>query len=364
MEFNYVGWRLGVNYQTSDPKGVDLPYVKQVIDKSADSGMNFISFMMLSYACFCPDHDGYAWPVKNPKLQPLRDTTCRNTDINKEFLSKALKYAKSKGFHCQLFMNSMIWNPEKVKINYGDAEPQCYHNGKAARNGWVFCPDSPGAFQLAIDEITDLLTFYSDSPVDSFGFERLSYCDSNTCFCDYSKDKFKKDTGTNLVEKKEVEMEETSFNHLVWKGNSIKQYIKKYISVIKQIRPGIKVWFHTGGDPEWGHCPNVFNEVDIDLISNHGQDFIASKSGYYQQLDWLSPYILVPQICVRDIPTPNYPVPVRTPESIKENFSWMEQYPGDRLKGIVLFNEVSTSERNKAVVYDEVKKLRDKLSVV
>ena len=108
MKFNYVGWQVGINYQTEDPRGVDLPYLKRLIDRSADSGMNFISFMMLSYAYYCPGHDGYAWPVTNPKLEPLRDAQCLNADPHTEFVIRALDYAKSKGFHCQLMMNSMI----------------------------------------------------------------------------------------------------------------------------------------------------------------------------------------------------------------------------------------------------------------
>lgn len=357
MESKYIGWRLGINYQVPDPQGLDLAYIKKLIDRSADFGMNFISFMMLSYACFCPEHDGYAWPVQNPKLKPLKDFTCDNADITKEFLSKALCYAKKKGFHCQLFMNSMIWNPEKVKKSYDKAESQCFSNGQKARGGWVFCPDSPGAWQLALDEVADLLTFYADYPVDSYGFERLSYCDSNTCYCKYSKENFKRDTGYEL-ENTSKEMEEAKFNHLIWKGNSIRRYIKKYVTFVKEICPNIKVWAHTGGEPEWGHSPNIFTDIDIELISNHGQDFITTQKAYYQQLDWLSPFSLVPQICVRDTPTTNYPVPIRTPKSIQENIKWLKRYPGNRIKGIIFFNEVNTSERNKFTVYNEVKNLK------
>ena len=79
--------------------------------------MNMISLMMVSYAYYCPEHDGYAWPVKNPRLAPLRDRSCRNADPRTEFVGKALDYAKGKGFHCQLMMNAMIWNPDRVAGN-------------------------------------------------------------------------------------------------------------------------------------------------------------------------------------------------------------------------------------------------------
>ena len=96
-------------------------YVKNVIDRSSDSGMNFISFMMLSYAYFCPEHDGYAWPARNPKLQPLEASACLNANLKTEFVRKALEYAKNKGFHCRLMLNSMIWNPAKTIVNYPQA---------------------------------------------------------------------------------------------------------------------------------------------------------------------------------------------------------------------------------------------------
>jgi hypothetical protein len=73
VKFKHVGWQIGISYQAPQKQGIDWPYLKNVIDRSADAGMNFISLMMISYAYFCPEHDGYAWPVKNPRLEPLRD---------------------------------------------------------------------------------------------------------------------------------------------------------------------------------------------------------------------------------------------------------------------------------------------------
>jgi hypothetical protein len=133
MKCDYAGWQIGINYQTPEPQGVTLDYVKDVIDRSSDSGMNLISFMMLSYAYFSPEHDGYAWPVKNSRLEPMRDAKCLNSNPRTEFVSKALEYAKGKGFHCQPMMNSMIWNPVKVAVNYPRAMPQVDAKGNVGK---------------------------------------------------------------------------------------------------------------------------------------------------------------------------------------------------------------------------------------
>ncbi len=146
-------------------------------------------------------------------------------------MSKALEYAKRKGFHCQLMMNAMFWNPAKVAVNYPRAAPQISADGKAG-NGWLFCPDSPDGWQLAVDEVSDLLGFYADSPVDSFAFERMGY-GGGTC-----------------------------------------------------------------------HCA--------------------------------------------------YPVPIKTPEMIREYARWLEDYPGNRVRGAMFFNEVRTTERIKKTVYEIV----------
>ncbi len=344
MRFQYVGWQIGVNYQ-AEGEGIDWPYLKQVIDRSADTGMNLLSLMMVSYGYYCPEHDGYAWPVRNPRLDVLRDRHCLNADPHTEFVSKALDYAKNKGFHCQLMMNAMIWNPVRVAQSYPQATSQCNADGRPIVDGWLFCPDSPDGFQLAVDEVTDLLEFYADSPVDSFSFERLGY-NSGTCYCPYSRARFRQYTGQD--------METSSLNRLLWKGNSVRDHLHKYVQAIQQARPGIQIWAHTGGEPEWGHFPHVLQEVGIATVSNHGQHFLPTEQAFHQQLDWLKPLPCIPHICVRDMPTQNYRVALKTPDMIREYASWLENYAGDRLLGALFFNEVRTSERNKAAVYDIV----------
>jgi hypothetical protein len=242
-------------------------------------------------------------------------------------------------------MNSMIWNPAKVAEKYPRACPQSDARGNAG-NGWLFCPDSPDGWQLALDEVIDLLEFYADSPVDSFAFERMGY-DGGRCYCPYSQAKFKADT--------DLEPGASPLSRLIWKGNSARKLLQQYAGVIRRVRPGIGVWAHTGGEPEWGHFPQVLKAVGADMVSNHGQHFLPTRKAFYQQLDWLEPLPCVPHICVRDLPTANYPVPLKTPGMIREYASWLEGYPGDRVKGAMFFNEVRTTERIKQTVYEIVK---------
>ena len=343
MLHRYVGWQIGVNYQAPAPEGIDWPYLNGVIDRSADCGMNLLGLMMVSYASHCPAHDGYAWPVRNPRLEPLREKACLNANASTEFVAKALDYAKRKGSHCQLMMNGGIADPAKVALRYPDAASQCLADGKPRGMGYLVCPDSPGGLRLFLDEVTDLLAFYRDSPVDSFAFERLSYT-AGTCFCPYSREKFARETATTLGE--------SPLTHLVWKGNAMRAYLREYASRIREVRPGIEIWAHTGGEPDWGRFPHVLRDVGIDVISNHGQHFLPTKEAFHQQLDWLEPFLCAPHRCVRDKPTHNYSVARKTPEMIRRQAGWLEDYPGDRVIGAVFFNEVHTSERNKAAVYE------------
>jgi hypothetical protein len=344
MKPDYVGWQIGINYQAPDPSGVTFDYVRDVIDRSADAGMNFISFMMVSHAFHCPEHDGYAWPVQNPRLTPLKDVACLNAAPKTEFVSRALEYAKSRNFHCQLMMNALLWNPQRVAASYPDATQQCFSDGTA--RPWLFCPDSPGSWQLALDEVTDLLEFYRDSPVDSFQFERIGY-DHGTCYCPHTSRRFRADMDADL--------NASSRDFLKWKGHATLDHLKRYVAHIREVRPGIETWVHTGGEPEWGHFPHVLVASGAETVANGPHELITRKA-FWRQLDWLAPSICVPHLCVRDVPTHNYPVPIKTPEMIRDFANWLETYPGDRVAGAIFFNEVCTGETNKAVVYDVVKR--------
>jgi hypothetical protein len=50
-------------------------------------------------------------------------------------------------------------------------------------------------------------------------------------------------------------------------------------------------------------------------------------------------------ISVRDKPTQNYRIPLKTPEMIRDYARWLTDYPGDCIAGPMFFNEVRTSEQ-------------------
>jgi hypothetical protein len=153
-------------------------------------------------------------------------------------------------------------------------------------------------------------------------------------------------------------MMSSRLSHLVWKGNAARRHLGNYIAAIRQARPGISIWAHTGGDPEWGHMPHVLRDVGIDVVCNHGQHFLATQQAFHQQLDWLSPLPCAPHICVRDLPTHNYATPIKSPQTVAEHAHWLQSYPGDCLRGAVFFNEVRTTEAIKRAVYDTVTRWR------
>src|SRR5512137_1655739 len=87
----YCGWLLGVSYCAPEPGGVTYDHVHALLHEMHDHGMNYLSLMMQSYAYFDPVHDGYAWPVKNPRLATYIDEKNINARKELEFISRILE---------------------------------------------------------------------------------------------------------------------------------------------------------------------------------------------------------------------------------------------------------------------------------
>lgn len=168
--FRYVGWQVGITYQTKDRWGLDKQYLENLLAEMKNCGMNYISFMMISPAFNDPLHDGYAWPVKNPKLKCYVDEACINADAHTEFLGEIIESAGNYEFHINLFMNGFWWNPHKVKISYPDIR---HLNNDAANQNYHHCSDNKDTWSLACDEVRDLLNYYSHPAVKSYGFEMI-----------------------------------------------------------------------------------------------------------------------------------------------------------------------------------------------
>jgi len=47
-KLRYVGWQIGVTYQSDKPQGLDRDYFLRLLDEMASHRMNLLSIMMLS----------------------------------------------------------------------------------------------------------------------------------------------------------------------------------------------------------------------------------------------------------------------------------------------------------------------------
>ena len=341
-KLQYLGWQVGVTYQSMAPEGLDRDHFLRLLDEMASNRMNLLSLMMQSYGYFDPDHDGYAWPVQNPKLQPYRDKNAINARPDQEFLRKIIQEAATRNIAIQLFMNWGIWNPDFVKAAYPESSLQIKEDNSPS--GWLHCPDSPGAWQMGLDESTDLLQFYNHPNVVSYSFERISYSGKTTCYCPYTKQAFQEATGQTFEDADARQREE-------WKTDQICRYLTQFSEHLRKIHPGIEIGLHTQCSRGWGHDPKRLQECGITYLMPHTIQFPTTKQELYFMLDYLAPNPCILHFCSRDRRPENYNLWIKTPEIIEEALQWVHDYPGDNVIGIVFFNEPATSPVNKEAVY-------------
>ena len=82
----YKGWLVGVTYCTPTKSGLDFKHFENLLNEMEKNGMNLLNLMMISYGFFDPMHDGYCWPVKNPKLNCYIDSNSTNSIKKTEFI--------------------------------------------------------------------------------------------------------------------------------------------------------------------------------------------------------------------------------------------------------------------------------------
>lgn len=345
--FRYLGWQVGLTYQTAAPEGLDRDHFLRLLDEMAANRMNALSLMMLSYGFYDPGHDGYAWPVRHETLEPYRDAKAINAQASHEFMRGIIDAAAERGIAIHLFLNWGIWNPEKIALNYPTATLQ--HARDAAPEGWLHCPDSPGAWQLGLDEATDLLSFYKHPNVKSYAFERISYQSQSRCYCPYTQQAFLEATGIPLEQATPMQIE-------AWKNDHIGAYLKTYTQHIKQVRPDITIGLHSRCGQGWGHDPKRLQQNGIDYLLPHTIQFPTKKIELYATLKRLAPNPCVLHFCSRDRRPANYDLWIKTPEIIDEALQWVQDYPGDNIDGILFFNEPATSPTNKQAVYQGIRR--------
>ncbi|MFH1742033.1 MAG: hypothetical protein ABIH23_23775, partial [bacterium] len=256
----YLGWQVGITYQTPQLGGLDCDYLMRLLDEMHENGMNLLSLMTISYGYYDPAHDGYCWPVRNPKLKHNWDSNSINGNASTEFVSEIIEAAAARNIEIQLMMNWGIWTTEKIKAGYPSARPQQPREGDP--HPCLHCPDSEGAWQAGLDEVEDLLTYYSHPNVTSYAFERISYASTGYCYCPCTQEAFERETGSSIFEANENDLEE-------WKKRHIGSCIKKYVEHIKKIRPAISVSLHTQCAKGWGHDPARLQDCGIDFLLPH-----------------------------------------------------------------------------------------------
>jgi hypothetical protein len=347
-KMRYVGWQVGITYQAKAPGGLTRDDMMRMLDDMARHRMNLLSLQMISYSHFDPKHDGYCWPVTNPKLKPLWDSTAINGQPKTEFVREVIAEAAQRGIEVQLFMNWGIWNPDKLRRGYPEIanytkRPQL---GKPQKPTWFFCPDSPGAWQAGLDEAVDLLTYYADRNVVSYGFENLC---SHDCFCAYTQKKYEEETGKPLLKASDAERAEWAKGHLA-------KLLTRYVRHIRGINPKLDVWLHSSCIPDWGHDPKRLPQCGFNYLLPHTFHFPTTKEKFFAKLRSLEPNRCVLHFSARDVRPANYGLWIQTPESIAEKVGWVLEYPGKNLAGVLFYNPNAMSARNIHAVYEQVKR--------
>lgn len=346
-KIRYVGWQVGLTYQSFRPQGLDRDYLLCLLDEMAAQRMNLLSLMMMSYGYFDPEHDGYAWPVRNPALLPYQDSPCLNSHEDKEFIREIIQAAGDRGIEIQLFLNWGIWNPEKIRLGYPSARVQVNRGGKS--KGWLHCPDTAGGWQAGLDEVGDLLSFYDHPNVKGFAFERVGYQGRDYCYCPGTRAKFMSDTGANMIAAKDAAVE-------AWKQEHVTGLLAAYTRHIRQLRPELAVSLHTQCAPGWGHDAARMQSCGINFLLPHTIQYEETEASLHALLHRLEPNPCVLHFCTRDRRPANYNLWVKTPEIINRAFEWIRRYPGENVAGFLFFNEPATSEINKKAVYENLKR--------
>jgi hypothetical protein len=345
-KLRYVGWQVGVTYQSGRPQGLDRDYLLRLLDEMASHRMNLLSLMMQSYGYYDPDHDGYAWPVRAPALRHYQDANCINGRTASEFVRDIIEAAADRRIEAQLFLNWGIWNPGKIRLGYPSACVQATREGPSP--GWLHCPDAPGSWQAGLEEAQDLLEFYNHPNVRGFAFERISYQGRDYCFCPHTRERFHADTGGDLVKagKKQID---------IWKNEHVGGLIAAYIRHIRRIRPDLSIALHTQCAPGWGHDPARLKSCGIDMLLPHTIQFQETEASLHAMLRGLKPNPCVLHFCTRDRRPANYNLWIKTPAIINQAFQWIGRYSSDNLAGFLFFNEPATSDDNKKAVYENLK---------
>ena len=353
----HVGWQVGITYQTENRSGLNRRYLHDLLTEMSDHGMNFISFMMISYAMNDPVHDGYAWPVENPRLNCYKDEHCTNADKNTEFLTEIMYEASERGFHVNLFMNGFWWNHDRVKVGY----PDIRNMGETGGAFYHHCADNNDTWQLACDEIADLLRVYSKSPVSSYGFETIGRAGpSGRCTCPDTMRRFTEALAKTGISANDVSSCRAALFEL-WNSFRDWEMLAEIVLAIKRVAPAIEIWHHgymqLGDFGGYRFSANSYKKAGVD-VAMPCVHTLGSEDDFKKILSGADGFPVVLHVDTRDKPTLNYDVPAKTPEYIRRVGGWVRDNDCLSLEGIIFFNEPATSKEIRQAVYDVIRDWR------
>ena len=341
-----IGWQVGLTYQAPYREGLSREYLLRLLDEMQANGMNLLSLMMVSQAYHDPEHDGYAWPVRNKRLQCYVDSACLNAKAETEFVSEVIQEAAERGIAVQLFLTGTWWTAGRIRKGYPQAQPLVDRNGQL--HPVHFCLDSPDTWEAWVDEVSDLLTFYRHPNVRSFGFEIFGFPE---CYCSYTKAAFRRDFGRELENPGEDLVRGLPL--WTWNVKRTRDALQQFVSTVHQIRPDIEIWLHTQGVGN-GHMPHIFRPAGITTLLPLDHYYSCRQEAWHL-LQFLQPNLCVIHLCARATSPANYPIPPKDPELIREKISWYLSYPGENLRGIMFFNDPAVPLENKQAIYSALR---------
>ena len=342
----YVGWMAGLTHQL-DGGGIGRDAMMRLLDEMAENGMNILSLLMQANGFYNLHHDGFCWPIQNPKLKHNWDASSINGQPATEFVNEAILAAADRGIEIQMFTSWGQWNPKKITKGYPTATVRISRKGE--QSAWTHCADSPGAWQAGLAEVADLLAYYDHPNVKSFAFETLRY-GGPLCYCKYTQDAYHRDTGLSMLDANRDQLN-------AWKTKQISRYLKKFIEHIHSIRPELGVWLHTQCAPGTGHDPARLQACGIEYLLPYTlQRSLETKTQIQQKLQRLSPNPCVLHFDTRAKNLPKYTIATKTPETIARAIDGVLEYPGDNLAGLMFWNRITTPARNVKAVYEQIKR--------
>jgi len=307
FKFKYVGWQVGISYQCPDRAGLNREYVHNLLERMSNEGMNLISFMMNGCGVNDPLHDGYTWPVRNPRLKCYLDEQVLNAQPEHEFLRAEIEYAAGLGFHVQLFTNNFWWNHRKAVIGY--PHNAAIHSDDPATGDWHHLAGNKDRWALACDEASELLVYYRSSAVSSYGWEMMG-----------------------------------NMNNPEWK-----ETLKNFAAYIRSVRPNLEVWHHGYYGFHEPRTPASYKVAGIDVVFPCIHQ-VVSEEQLKEILESSGDIPFVLHVDVREKPTQNYNVPAKNAEYIEQMGEWISRHLGDNLLGVMFFNQVCVSEPNQQAV--------------